>query len=209
MSVSNDLAEINAQRFAAWKTPFTNANARPAIYAFKGDVYLGLDAYALEAEDIMFAQKSLRILSGLYGLLKPLDLMQAYRLEMSTKLKVTAAKTDLYKFWGDSVTKLLKEEMDQDGDDVLVNLASNEYFKAVKPKLLGKRIITPEFKDAKNGEYKMIQFFAKKARGLMTAFILKNKITQPDQMKGFDYEGYAYNERFSEGDKWVFTREGK
>lgn len=209
MDISDDLAQTNVQRFAQWNIPFTEDNARQAIFAFKGDVYLGLDAYSMNQKDLEFAQNTVRILSGLYGLLKPLDLMQPYRLEMGTRLKVTAAKTDLYKFWGDEITKKLAHDMQEDGDDVLVNLASNEYFKAVKPKLLVKQIITPEFKDAKNGEYKMIQFFAKKARGLMTAYIIKNRITNINDLKGFDYEGYGFNSRLSSKDKWVFTREEK
>lgn len=209
MDISDDLAHTNAERFAQWNIPFTEKNARPAIFAFKGDVYLGLNAYSMNEKDMEFAQNTVRILSGLYGLLKPLDLMQPYRLEMGTKLKVTAVKTDLYKFWGDEITKKLAHDMQEDGDEVLVNLASNEYFKAVKPKVLAKQIITPEFKDAKNGEYKMIQFFAKKARGLMTAYIIKNRITNVNDLKEFDYEGYGYNSRLSVNDKWVFTRQDK
>jgi len=207
MDISTDLAELNVMRYAQWNLPFDEQNARPAIYAFKGEVYIGLDAYHLKPAEIDFAQNTVRILSGLYGLLKPLDLMQPYRLEMGTKLKVTPAKNDLYKYWGNRITEQLKAEMEAAGDEVLINLASGEYFKALKPKVLGKRIVTPEFKDGKNGEYKVIQFFAKKARGLMTAYIVKNKITGPEDLKGFNYEGYQFNERLSLGDRWVFTRE--
>ena len=206
MSISDKLAGLNAARFEAWQTPFTPENAKQAVLAFKGDVYTGLDAKTLSAEDFVFAQSHLRILSGLYGLLRPLDLMQAYRLEMGTRFANTRGK-DLYAFWGNQITKKLNQEMQQQTDNVLVNLASNEYFKAVKPAAFDGEVFTPVFKDLKNGQYKIISFYAKKARGLMVRYIIDNKITRVEDLKGFDYEGYAFNADMSQGNEWVFTRD--
>ena len=205
MSVSEDLANLNAQRFKRWKTPFRPENARQALFAFKGDVYVGLDAYSLKPADLDFAQDHLRILSGLYGLLRPLDLMQPYRLEMGTRLD-TEQGSNLYQFWGDRITRSLKQDLKQSGSNTLVNLASGEYFKSVKPATLKADIVTPAFRDYRNGEYKFIQFFAKKARGLMARYIVDKRIDEPEGLKDFDYEGYAYNASMSDADNWVFTR---
>ncbi|NND77825.1 MAG: peroxide stress protein YaaA [Flavobacteriales bacterium] len=206
MSVSSDIANLNEERYKAWNLPFNLKNAKQAVFAFKGDVYVGLDAENYNKKDLEFAQKHIRILSGLYGVLRPLDLMQAYRLEMGTQLKVTPKKNNLYKFWDDRITKGIANAMEGIGSDDLINLASAEYFKSIKTKLLNKNIITPVFKDYKNGEFKVIQFLAKKARGYMTSYIVKNKIEKTEDIKGFDSEGYGFNARLSEGNNWVFTR---
>lgn len=204
MSISPKLGELNADRFQTWQIPFTPDNAKQALLAFKGDVYTGLDAETFSEDDFEFAQSHLRILSGLYGVLKPLDLIQPYRLEMGTKFKNDRGP-NLYHFWGSTLTESLKQEL-QDDDNVLVNLASNEYFKSIKAKSLETRMITPVFKDMKNGQYKMISFYAKKARGLMSAYIIKNRITAIEELKGFDLEGYSFNPEMTQGDDWVFTR---
>lgn len=190
MKISDKLAELNYQRFSDWQTPFTANNAKQSIYAFTGDVYTGLDATSLSAEEIDFAQDHLRILSGLYGLLKPLDLMQAYRLEMGTRLKPS-----LYDFWAGKLTKDL-------GDELVVNLASNEYFKAVKPK----NVLNIDFKENKDGELKIVGIYAKKARGLMTRYIIQNKITSPAKIKNFDVDGYEFREDLSDDGHFVFAR---
>lgn len=205
MGISDKLAGLNAARFGEWQTPFTPDNARPAVLAFNGDVYSGLDAPSFTEKDFTFAQQHMRILSGLYGLLKPLDLMQAYRLEMGTKLSNDRGD-NLYQFWGDVITHSLNKALKEQGDDVLINLASNEYFKSVKKKSLNATIITPAFKDWKNGQYKMISFFAKKARGLMARYIIENQLTDIEQLKSFDLGGYEYNEGMSQSNDWVFTR---
>ncbi|WDE12778.1 peroxide stress protein YaaA [Thalassomonas haliotis] len=205
MSISDKLAGLNAARFSEWQQPFTPNNARPAVLAFNGDVYGGLDASSFCQDDFDFAQQHMRILSGLYGLLKPLDLMQAYRLEMGTKLENSKGK-NLYQFWDNIITDALNQALAAQGDDVLINLASNEYFKAVKKKNLSAQVITPAFKDWKNGQYKMISFYAKKARGLMARYIIQNRLTEVGQLKGFDLGGYQYSEAFSKGNDWVFTR---
>lgn len=205
MSISDKLAQLNAARYEAWSQPFTTDNAKQAVLAFKGDVYTGLDAETLTEKQFKFAQKHLRILSGLYGLLRPLDLMQAYRLEMGTKFANKAGK-DLYAFWGEQITDRLNEEIAGQKDDILINLASNEYFKSVKPKNLQGRIITPVFKDWKGDKYKIISFYAKKARGLMCRYAIDHAITKAEQLKDFDYEGYAYNEAMSSENEWVFIR---
>ena len=205
MSISDKLGQLNAERFRTWHTPFTPDNARQAILAFKGDVYTGLDAESFSEQDFAFAQKHLRMLSGLYGLLKPLDLMQPYRLEMGTRFENQRGK-DLYAFWGSKITEALNELLAQD-DQVLVNLASNEYFKSVQKKQLDGRLITPQFKDWKNGQYKMISFYAKKARGLMCRYAIQNQITQADDLKGFNLEGYYFSEDQSDKNNWVFLRD--
>lgn len=205
MGVSDKIAGLNAARFGEWQQPFSPDNARPAVLAFNGDVYTGLDAASFSEEDFAFAQSHLRILSGLYGLLKPLDLMQAYRLEMGTKLK-NERGDNLYQFWGDIITDKVNDAIASSNTTALVNLASNEYFKSVKKKQLNADIITPAFKDWKNGQYKMISFFAKKARGLMARYIIENRITDVEQVKQFDVAGYSYNESLSKGNDWVFTR---
>lgn len=206
MGISDKLAGLNAARFGQWSTPFTTENARPALLAFNGDVYGGLDAKSFTATDFEFAQGHMRILSGLYGLLKPLDLMQAYRLEMGTKLENARGK-NLYQFWDNIITEALNLALKQQGDDFLINLASNEYFKAVNKKKLTATVITPAFKDWKNGQYKMISFYAKKARGLMARYIIQNQLTDVEQLKQFDLGGYQYSEEMSKGNDWVFTRQ--
>ncbi|WP_448211480.1 peroxide stress protein YaaA [Colwellia sp. MEBiC06753] len=205
MGVSDKIAGLNAARFGQWQTPFNSDNARQAVLAFNGDVYTGLDAASFTDKDFIFAQQHLRILSGLYGLLKPLDLMQAYRLEMGTKL-ANPRGDNLYQFWGDIITDKVNEALAAQGDDVLINLASTEYFKSVKKKQLKATVITPSFKDWKNGQYKMISFFAKKARGLMARYIIENQLTSVEQLKGFDVAGYEFNESLSKGNDLVFTR---
>ncbi|MDX1491012.1 MAG: peroxide stress protein YaaA [Pseudohongiellaceae bacterium] len=205
MSISPALGELNYERFMNWHRPFDAENARQAVFAFKGDVYVGLDAYSLSSQDLKFAQNHLRILSGLYGILRPLDLIQAYRLEMGTKLSVAKSKS-LYEFWGDKLTDALNSEFKSDRSAILVNLASNEYFKAVNKKRLSADIISPVFKDYKNGQYKIISFYAKKARGLMSAYIIKNRIKKLEDLYGFDLEGYQYSPRESSDNAPVFLR---
>ena len=205
MKISDKLATLNANRFAEFSTPFSPDNARQAMYAFNGDVYTGLDAYSLDGDTVEYAQKHLRILSGLYGLLRPLDLMQAYRLEMGTKLANPEGK-DLYAFWDDRITYVLNKALEAQGDNVLINLASNEYFKAVKKKSLDGMIITPTFKDCKNGQYKIISFFAKKARGLMARYILENRVEDVEGLKNFDVDGYVFSEEQSSSTELVFLR---
>jgi cytoplasmic iron level regulating protein YaaA (DUF328/UPF0246 family) len=202
MSLSDKLGALNFERFQEWRTPFTEDNARPAVLAFKGDVYQGLDADNMSDEDLRWAQDHLRILSGLYGLLRPLDLMQAYRLEMGTKF-ANPRGANLYQFWGDIITA----ELNKTQTSVLVNLASNEYFKSVHKKDIAARIITPVFMDKKNDSYKIISFYAKKARGLMSNYIIKNRITEVEKIKDFDTDGYSFNAALSEADQWVFVRD--
>ena len=208
MGISPKLAELNADRYQTWHTPFTKDNAKQAILAFKGDVYIGLAAEEYGERDFTFAQKHLRILSGLYGLLKPLDLIQPYRLEMGTKIK-NPGGNDLYEYWNTTVSKTLSAELDSHRNKTLINLASIEYFKSIKPELLPGQVITPVFKDYKNGTYKILSFFAKKARGSMASFITKNRIGKPEDLKAFDVDGYRYNEDLSTDLNWVFTRKAQ
>ncbi len=205
MKISDKLAGLNAARFGEWQTNFTPENARQAILAFKGDVYTGMQAETFSVADFDFAQKHLRILSGLYGLLRPLDLMQPYRLEMGIRLKNTRGK-DLYEFWGDIITNQLNQSLAEQGDQILVNLASDEYFKSINNKKLDGTIIKPVFLDEKNGKYKVISFYAKKARGLMSRFIIQNKLTKTEQLSDFNLEGYQFDESQSKGNELVFTR---
>ncbi|UYO75693.1 peroxide stress protein YaaA [Halomonas qinghailakensis] len=205
MGISDKLAGLNAARFADWQPPFTLDNAKPAVQAFQGDVYTGLKANTFSDDDNRFAQKHLRILSGLYGLLRPLDLIQAYRLEMGTKLPNDAGN-DLYAHWKPTLTHALNNAIEESGSNVLVNLASNEYFKAIDTKKLSARVITPVFKDEKNGSFKIISFYAKKARGLMSAWIIQQRINDPDQLTAFDVAGYRFDPAASQGDTLVFTR---
>jgi len=205
MHVSNDLAELNFDRFHEWNDKFTTKNAKPSIFAFQGDVYTGFDAASLNQSELNYAQSHLRILSGLYGVLRPLDLMKAYRLEMGTRLENPRGK-NLYEFWGTQITDALNEQMKKIRTTTLVNLASNEYFKSVKKKHLDGDIITPAFKDYKNGEYKMIGFFAKKARGWMSRYIIKNRITDVEDLRDFEEEGYRFNKKLSSESEPVFTR---
>lgn len=204
MGLSDTLGALNYERFQEWRAPFNTDNARPAVLAFKGDVYKGLDAENMSEGDLSWAQDTLRILSGLYGVLRPLDLMQPYRLEMGTKF-ANQRGPNLYAFWDGIITRELNTLLEKP-TDVLVNLASNEYFKAAKEKDITGRIVTPVFMDSKDGNYKIISFFAKKARGLMAAFIVRGKITDVEDIKQFDSDGYSFNSAMSEGDKWVFTR---
>ncbi|WP_395632695.1 peroxide stress protein YaaA [Flavobacterium sp.] len=203
MDISEKLAELNWQRNQDWHVPFTTENARQAVYAFDGDVYTGLDVYTLPEAKVSVLQDKLRILSGLYGLLKPLDLMQAYRLEMGTAMPVGKNK-NLYEFWKKTITKTLNDELQK--DELFLNLASNEYFSAVDAKALKVPVITPEFKDYKDGKLKMISFFAKKARGLMVRYIIDTNAETIDDLKGFNYEGYAFDANLSKGNTLVFTR---
>jgi hypothetical protein len=205
MGISDKLAHLNADRFNQWQPPFSLENARQAILAFKGDVYTGLQAETFSDNDFDFAQQHLRMLSGLYGLLRPLDLMQPYRLEMGIKLANPAAK-DLYGFWGDLLTEKLNEAIAEQGDDVLINLASDEYFKAIKPKKLNAELIKPVFLDEKNGKFKVISFYAKKARGLMSRYVIQNRLTKPAQLKKFDVDGYFFDSAESKDNELVFKR---
>ena len=203
MSISDKLGELNWQRNKSWKTPFTPDNARPALYAFAGDVYIGLDANTIPVEKIAILQERLRILSGLYGILKPLDLIQPYRLEMGTKIAIDESK-NLYDFWKQKLTDSLNKELKK--GELFINLASNEYFSVLDTKALKVPVITPEFMDYKEGKLKMISFFAKKARGLMVRYIIDTNAESIEDLKGFHYEGYGFDANLSKGNKLVFTR---
>ena len=205
MGISDKLADLNATRFHDWQPDFTPDNARQAILAFKGDVYTGVQAETFSEADFEFAQQHLRMLSGLYGVLRPLDLMQPYRLEMGIRLENSKGK-DLYQFWGETITHTLNDAIAAQGDDIVVNLASDEYFKAVKPQKLNAQIIKPVFLDEKNGKFKVISFYAKKARGLMSRFIIENRLTKPEQLTAFNSEGYFFDEEGSAGGELVFKR---
>ncbi|MDR2637965.1 MAG: peroxide stress protein YaaA [Zoogloeaceae bacterium] len=208
MGISDRLATLGVTRCAEWTRPFTPANAKQAVLAFAGDVYEGLDAQSLSAADLDWAQTRLGVLSGLYGLLRPLDLIQPYRLEMGTKLSNSRGK-DLYAWWGDRLGKAASEATRKaagDSDPVLINLASEEYFQAVRGKGLTVPVIQPVFKDWKNGHCKVISFYAKRARGLMARYAIQNRLTQPEDLRAFDQEGYAYDPAQSEENIWVFAR---
>lgn len=205
MHISEKLADLNFQRNLNWELPFTSDNARQAIFAFTGDVYQGLEAYSLDHKDLDFAQNHLRILSGLYGVLRPLDLIQPYRLEMGSALK-HGKHQSLYEFWGSRLAEHLNQELDRQRSQSVINLASNEYFKAVDKKTLKHPVISPVFKDYKNGKYKIISFFAKKARGYMAAWVIHNRIDNPDQIVDFDVAGYRYAASESTPDTPVFLR---
>ena len=206
MSVSEKIATLNAERFRDWQPEFNFANARQAIFAFKGDVYTGLNAYQLEKQDIDYAQKHLRMLSGLYGLLRPLDLMMPYRLEMGTKLKNTRGN-NLYEFWGNTITETINADLAQAESELLVNIASDEYYKSVKDSKIKAEIIKPVFLDQKNGKYKVISFYAKKARGLMARYLLENKIERAEDIKSFNTEGYYFDAESSLKGELVFKRD--
>ncbi|ENU81132.1 UPF0246 protein [Acinetobacter sp. ANC 3789] len=206
MSVSEKIAQLNVARFQDWQTEFDLANARQAIFAFKGDVYTGLDAYALNDPQLDFAQQYLRMLSGLYGLLRPLDLMMPYRLEMGTKLH-NPRGSNLYEFWGKRITNLIQQDLQQANSNILLNLASDEYYKAVKESELDAKIVKPVFLDQKNGRYKVISFYAKKARGLMARFVIEQKIQQVEDLKAFNSEGYYFDAENSNAKELVFKRE--
>ncbi len=215
MNISSNLAQLNHNRYQDWQLPFTNTNAKQAILAFKGEVYLGLQAQDYSERDFTWAQKHLRILSGLHGLLRPLDLIQPYRLEMGTKLQVKqpqGVSRNLYEFWGDSITQQLNEALAQQAgakekQPVLLNLASKEYFSAVVPQALKCRVITPQFLDLKNGQYKFLSFFAKKARGYMASYLIRNRIKSVKQLQSFNDQGYRYCPERSTTNDWVFLRD--
>ena len=206
MSVSEKIATLNAERFRDWQPEFNFANARQAIFAFKGDVYTGLNAYQLEKQDIDYAQKHLRMLSGLYGLLRPLDLIMPYRLEMGTKLKNTRGN-NLYEFWGNTITETINADLAQAESELLVNIASDEYYKSVKDSKIKAEIIKPVFLDQKNGKYKVISFYAKKARGLMARYLLENKIERAEDIKSFNTDGYYFDAESSLKGELVFKRD--
>jgi len=205
MKISSKLADLNYARYGAFSEPFTPANAKQALLAFRGDVYTGLDADSFSRADFDFAQKHLRILSGLYGLLRPLDLIQPYRLEMGTRLATDRGR-DLYAFWGDRLTATLTSELAGTRQPLLVNLASNEYFAAIDPKSLGARVVTPAFKDWSRGSYRFISFHAKKARGMMANWIIRNRVTKADALPTFDVAGYRFHAEASNPDAPVFVR---
>lgn len=209
MDISSRLADLNYQRYSEWQPPFTPQNAKQAILAFKGDVYQGLDADSFTERDLAWAQKRVRILSGLYGLLRPLDLIQPYRLEMGTRLPTDAGR-DLYAFWGGQLTDALNEALTQEAGrrrPVLINLASNEYYHALQPARLGARIVTPSFRELRKGRYQFVSFSAKRARGLMTRYVIKERVRSLRALRAFDWDGYAYSESLSQGDDWVFLRD--
>jgi uncharacterized protein len=205
MKVSSAIAELNVDRFRHWKTPFNESNSRQAIFAFKGDVYIGLDPHSMDDANLSYAQQHVRVLSGLYGLLRPLDLIQAYRLEMGTRVDIGSAN-NLYQFWDDKITRAINKQLKDIQSEFLINLSSNEYFKSVQLKKLKATVITPVFKDFKNEEYKVIGFFAKKARGAMARYMIDNELKDPEQLKLFNWEGYEYHAGSSTDAQWIFTR---
>ncbi|MDG2171255.1 MAG: peroxide stress protein YaaA [Gammaproteobacteria bacterium] len=202
MNISDKISSLNYERYIKWSLPFSRDNAHPALLLFQGDVYKGIEAESFEEEDFLFAQKSLRILSGLYGILKPFDLIQPYRLEMGTQLKI-GKYNDLYDFWRDNITNAINKD---NNSDYLINLASVEYFKSINQKNLKSKLINISFKEKRDGNYKIIGIYAKKARGLMSRYIVKNKITDPKQIKKFREDSYTYNKTLSSDSEWVFTR---
>ncbi|MEL7333387.1 MAG: peroxide stress protein YaaA [Cyanobacteria bacterium J06560_2] len=206
MKISDKLAQLNQQRFQDFQTPFTPENAKQALLVFNGDVYKGIDAENYDDDEMAFAQNHLRILSGLYGILRPLDLIQPYRLEMGTKL-VTEKGKNLYEFWGAQIASAINAELADDTEPCLVNLASNEYFKSVDLETLKVRVLNIAFKENKSGVYKIVAIHAKRARGLMVDFVIRNHIENPELMKGFDRDGYAFNQELSTEDEWVFCRD--
>lgn len=206
MELSEALSTLNVERYRAWEPRFTEANSRPAVLAFNGDVYEGLQAHSLSLAQLQWAQEHVAILSGLYGVLRPLDRMQPYRLEMGTRL-ATARGKNLYEFWGDSLAEHLNRRVAASQVPVIVNLASQEYFRAADRKLLQPRVIECQFEDWKNGQYKIISFYAKKARGLMARYVIKERIRDPEQLKAFDYQGYRYSAEQSKPDSLVFLRD--
>lgn len=211
MKISDKLGELNASRYQNWQPNYDDRNAKQALLAFQGDVYQGMNVDSFKPQDFDFAQDHLRILSGLYGVLRPLDLIQPYRLEMGTKLTHSRLKdlaaNSLYEFWADQLTHAINQQLEKLDQKTIVNLASNEYFKAVKPKLLTGNIVTPVFKDWKNSQYKIISFYAKKARGMMAGYIIKNKIVSTENIKDFCESGYSYNLELSDDKNLVFTRQ--
>ncbi|MEM7297442.1 MAG: peroxide stress protein YaaA [Bacteroidota bacterium] len=208
MSLSRQLAGLNVHRYKEFREEHTEENAKPSALAFNGDVYQGLKAETFDDQKMAFAQKHFRILSGLYGILRPLDLIQPYRLEMGTKLAFDDYKT-LYQYWGNRILDLIIEDLKEQGDDIIVNLASNEYFKSIDKKDMPVRVIDVEFKHLKNDKYKIVSFYAKKARGMMSRFIIENQITNPADLRAFDYEGYYFDEAASSENFLAFKRENK
>jgi cytoplasmic iron level regulating protein YaaA (DUF328/UPF0246 family) len=205
MDISENIAELNVDRYKTFKTPFTTKNAKQAIFAFKGDVYSGLELSSFDEDDYAYAQDHLRILSGLYGCLRPLDLIQPYRLEMKTKLK-NERGDNLYQFWDDRITRSINKELKKQKEAVLVNLASNEYFKSVKPKLLEGRLLNINFKETRNGKTRVVAIFAKRARGMMADYIIRNRIENPEDLKKFRLGGYKFNKDLSDDKQWTFER---
>jgi hypothetical protein len=206
MGISGELAQLTHQQYASWSLQITATNSKQAVLAFRGNAYVGLNADTFSAADFGNAQQSLRIVSGLYGVLRPLDLIQSHRLEMATNLKSPRGK-NLYEFWGNRITESLKKDLMRQEDSILINLASNEYFKSVKPRQLDARIVKPHFREARHGIYKSIGTLAKKARGLMASYIIRNQLTDVEDIKSFDADGYRFNAGLSSEDDWVFTRE--
>ena len=205
MGVSDKLAKLNVERYANWQTAAAPPRAKQALLAFKGDIYSGIETKSYDTEDFDYAQSHVRILSGLYGILRPLDLIQPYRLEMDTKLK-TAEGKNLYSFWGNRLTESLKAFLKQEKSGVIVNLCSAEYFKAIKSKAIEAAVITPVFKEFRSGTYRFVTIYAKKARGLMCNYIIRNRLKRIEDLKSFDSEGYQYNKKISSDHEWVFTR---
>ncbi|MBU0663005.1 MAG: peroxide stress protein YaaA [Proteobacteria bacterium] len=205
MDVSENISILNVQRFKQWNIPFTTDNAKAALFAFKGAAYSAIEKEKYDESDLAYAQDHLRILSGLYGILRPMDLIQPYRLEMKTRLE-NPRGDNLYLFWGDRITQKLNEILEEQTEQVLVNLASNEYFKSVNPKLLNGRLLNITFKESKEGQTRVIAIFAKRARGMMTDFILRNRLEHAEDMKDFGTAGYKYSAKESTEDNWVFTR---
>ena len=205
MDISENIAELNVDRYKTFKTPFTTKNAKQAIFAFKGDVYSGLELSSFDEDDYAYAQDHLRILSGLYGCLRPLELIQPYRLEMKTRLK-NERGDNLYQFWDDRITRSLNKELKQQKEAVLVNLASNEYFKSVKPKLLEGRLLNINFKETRNGKTRVVAIFAKRARGMMADYIIRNRVENPEDLKKFRLGGYRFNKDLSDDKQWTFER---
>ena len=206
MKISKNLAELNFQRFQKFSVPFNLGNSKQAAFTFKGDTYVGLDTDSLSYDDIKFAQKQLRIISGLYGILRPLDLIQPYRLEMGAKFQASG-KTDLYHFWNGHLTSFLNAELKRHEDKTLINLASNEYFKAIKPDRLNGKVVTPMFKEIKNGEMRTIGMFAKRARGMMARYMVTKRLKSPANLKDFNKQGYIFREELSDEKNWLFTRQ--
>ena len=205
MAISENIATLNVERFKTFKTPFTTKNAKQAIFAFKGDVYGGFDLESFNDDDYAYAQDHLRILSGLYGCLRPLDLIQPYRLEMKTKLKNDRGD-NLYQFWGEHITDSINKELKKQKEPVLINLASNEYFKSIKPKLLEGRLLNINFKETKAGKTRIVAIFAKRARGMMADYIIRNRIERAEDLKQFKLAGYQFDEALSDEKQWTFER---
>ena len=205
MKLSSALAQLNHERYAKWQLPFNEKNAKQAIFAFEGDVFKAMNKESMNNDDYIFLQDKLRILSGLHGILRPFDLIQPHRLEGGTKLE-NPKGNNLYKFWGNKITDIINTEIEREDDDLIINLASNEYFKYINKKELKGKIITANFKELKNGKLKTVSIYAKKARGMMVHFITKNRLNNAEYLKGFDYEGYGYSQKYSSENELIFVR---